>query len=46
MFAKVVFEAEVPDLVPLAVALLAVVMALAIVFFVKNWHGKNRRDES
>jgi hypothetical protein len=42
MFGKLVI---VVDFVPWAIGLAVAAVALALVFFIRNWNRKNRRDE-
>jgi hypothetical protein len=46
MIAKIVFvEREIPDFVPLGIALLAVAVALAALLLVRHWsRSRNHRD--
>ena len=46
MLAKLVLEEwDASALIPWAIGLAAIVIALAVVFIVRNWNNRNRRDE-
>ena len=45
MFAELVFEEwDVSELIAWAIGLAAIAIALAVVFIVRNWSNRNRRD--
>ncbi|GEM_PF-5148937 len=45
MFAEMIMiEVDLPDFVPVVVGLLAVALALMVVFSILRWKRRNRRD--